>query len=490
MVGARSKQASGRSEEIDERIRDPPPPANFPGICPKNPKLRNVITRVNRNVFQRNGLHNIPYRDTTIKNQPLPVYDGETWPDSAAVVEVPMVETTDHDVIDIWTQREKEKVLAEETRIKYYDIPHDALKNLIRAIKYPVEIRLLPHIIREWHRQGLPTTLIDASRIARLATRHNEIDVVFQMTNPEVYGLYYDIEGMREVTRGMAKRASMTQGEGEEKFLPEDILRRLPDLLNCSVGTDSKLVLRDPAIMGTQLWGFVSRFNNDETFRTSLFLAEICALTERVIQCFSDTDLNQTLSNQSSSNERHREYAFKVKAQVVDYVPVLYALRQVVKIITSPYRACVSAFQNIQNPDGKTKQVHGYLNSFINSRMSTLEMHPEQSSSSTKIDMNATRAGQWVLLNRDLGISIKQGKVHLPNLTDWQWYLLKQHTVPETAKSTIETKSKSYYLPIRAGAALEILERQMREWKKILKKDRIPVKSEFDMKVVEHWPKS
>ena len=125
-----------------------------------------------------------------------------------------MTETTGDDVIDIWTQREKEKVLAEETRIKYYDIPHNALKNLIRAIKYPIEMRLLPHILREWHRQGFPTTLIDANRIARLATRHNEIDVVFQMIDPEVYGLYYDIEGIREVTRGMAKRASMAQGEG------------------------------------------------------------------------------------------------------------------------------------------------------------------------------------------------------------------------------------------------------------------------------------
>jgi len=198
---------SGRSQEIDERIRDPPPSANFPGICPKNPKLKNIITRVDRSVFQRNGLHNIPYRDTTAKGQPVPVYDGETWPDSAAVLDVPIVETTGDDVIDVWTQREKEKVLAEETRIKYYDIPHDALKNLIRAIKFPVEMRLLPHIIREWHRQGLPTTLIDANRIARLATRHNEIDVVFQMINPEIYGLYYDIEGIREVTRGMAKRA-------------------------------------------------------------------------------------------------------------------------------------------------------------------------------------------------------------------------------------------------------------------------------------------
>src|SRR5208282_1332625 len=241
-------------------------------------------------------------------------------------------------------------------RIKYYDIPHNALKNLIRAIKYPIEMRLLPHIIREWHRQGLPTTLIDANRIARLATRHNEIDVVFQMINPEVYGLYYDIEGIREVTRGMAKRASMAQGEGEKKFSPEDILRRVPDLLNCSVGTDSKLILRDPAIMGTQLWGFVTRFNNDQTIRTPLFIAEICELTERVIQGLSDTDLNQTLSNQSSSNEQHREYAFKVKAQVVDYVPVLYALRQVVEIISSPYRACLSALKSIDKPDGKIKQ--------------------------------------------------------------------------------------------------------------------------------------
>ena len=120
--------------------------------------------------------------------------------------------------------------------------------------------------------------------------------------------------------------------------------------------------------------------------------------------------------------------------------------------------------------------------------MSTLEMPPEQSSGSTMIDMHATRVGRWILLNRDLGMSIKQGKVHLPTLTDWQWYLLKQYTVPVTTKDTIDTKSKSYYLPIRAGAALVALERQMREWKKILKKERIPVKSDFDIKVVEYWP--
>ena len=173
----------------------------------------------------------------------------------------------------------------------------------------------------------------------------------------------------------------------------------------------------------------------------------------------------------------------------MDYVPVLYALRQVVKIITSPYRACLSAFQSVDNPDGTIKQVHGYLNSFLSSGMSTFEIPSEQPNGSAKIDMNATRQGGWVLLNRDLGMSIKQGKVHLPTLTDWQWYLLKQHTVPAIAKSTIDTKSKSYYLPIRAGAALEALEKQMREWKKILKKERIPVKSEFDMKVVDYRPK-
>lgn len=480
------KQLSGRSaEEINERIRDPPPPANFPVICPNNPKLRNIIERIDRDMFQKNGLHNIPYRDSRFKNKPTPVYDGHTWPESATIQETPIVETTGTDVIDIWTQREKERVLAEETRITYYDMPHNSLQRLIRAIEYPVEMRLLPHIIREWHRQGLPITLIDANRIARLATRHNEVDVVFQMINPEIYGLYYDMGGIREVTRGMAKRASKAPGDEEEKFTPEDMLNRVPLLLNCAVADAAKQITRDPAVLGTQLWGFVARFNNDQTVRTPKFVAEICGLAVRVIQCLSEVELHTSLSSERLLPIRERrELPFTTKFKIEDYTPVLFALRQLVAIIQSPYRACQLAFKRVNTSEEKIQQTRTYLNEFLNSRLSTqhlLWQHPTASGSSNLL--------KWAILNQGLGTAIERGIIHLPNMAEWQWFLLKQYTVPATKQSTTATNNKLYCLPLSATAALESLRKETAVWQERLKKRNISVHSEFMMHIKSYSPR-
>src|SRR5579859_2980488 len=197
-LAAGAKILARPKEEAEEQLRDPPPPANFPSICPKNPKLRNIIVNVDKNVFQRNGLHNIPYRDPSSRHLPLQVFDGQRWPDAELKTEMP-VNVGNEGVIDVWTQKSQEKAEEQENRVVYHDIPHNALKKLIAAIRHPVEVRLLPHIIREWHRQSFPISLGDSQKIARLATKHNEVEVVLQMVQPDVYGLYYDIAGIREV---------------------------------------------------------------------------------------------------------------------------------------------------------------------------------------------------------------------------------------------------------------------------------------------------
>ena len=453
-------------------------------MFPKNPKLRRIIERIDRDLFQKNGLHNIPYRDSESQDTPAPVYDGKTWPDSATIQETPIDETTGSDVIDIWTEREDERSLAEENRLTYYDLPHNSLQKLIRAIHHPVEIRLLPHVIREWHREGLPVSLIDANRIARIATQYNEVDVIFQMLNPRVYGLYYDIGGVREITRGMAKRASKTPNDDRENFAPEDMLKRVPQLLKCSVAADAKLIVRDPAVLGTQLWGFLARFNNDETVRTPKFVAEICALAEWAVRRLSVVDLHTSVSEERRlPPEEKLELPFKTKAKVEDYTPVLVALRQFVEIIRSPYRACALAFKGNNSSEESIRRTRAYLKEFLNSELSTFNLLWKHSTPS-----GGSNIVKWATLNQGLATALKRGVIHVPNLTNWQWFLLKQYTGPAAKQNTTAMNSESYCLPLRATAALNSLDEEIAIWKQRLNKRNISVHSDFGMKIESYSP--
>jgi hypothetical protein len=395
-------------------------------------------------------------------------------------------------VIDIWTQRSEEALVAENTRVRYFDIPHNALHKLIGAIKHPVEMRLLPHIVREWHRQSLPISLTDAQKIARFATLHDEVDVVLQMIRPEVYGLYYDMEGLREITRGLAKRAaSLQHREGQKKLVPADMLHWVPELLHCSVGTDANRLLQDPAVLGTLLWSFVARFNNDETFRTSKSVMDMWGMAERVL-----TSLNckksgfSVLLDETVPENGRRELAFTIKYRALDYIPVLYALRQFVEIIFAPYRACLKALQNAEMSDKNAQQLIMDLRQYISSRI------PIPQSSAQNIDYDAAkriRDGnklKWISLNRRLGSEIKRSRVSLPALTSWQWSVLKQFTVPATSPKATEgivrSSSDSLYLPLRTQATLAELEKHMEVWDGILQSEGIPTLSDFKFVIVKY----
>ena len=485
-LGATSRTgATRRGIEVDEKIRDPPPPASFPALCPKNSKLRHIIKRVDKNVFERNGLHHIPYRDTQPTNEPLPVFDGLKWPDVLDEGEdLPMAETGSDDVIDVWAQRQREeRAASQKVKIQYHDIPHNALKKLIAAIKYPIEMRLLPHIIREWHRQSLPVTLIDANKIARLATRHNETEVVLQMTRPEVYGLYYDMEGIREITRGLAKRAAMVEETEEKRFDPDDMLHAVPELLNCAVGTDAPKILTDPAVLGTQLWGFVARFNRDPSFRTQKNVFEICGLADRVVLSVRNYDFHSLFPSDISSVEDKRQHAFALKYQTMDFLPLLYALRQFVDMMSSPYQHCRAVIDNIPDSNREFQQLKHDMAQFLRKRLSTLEIQANDSPSELE-HAPATPELKWLRLNSHLGKDIKKGLVRPETMEDWQWAILKQYTSMASEAETSNTSlPSSFYLPITAQAALAKVEETLREWKKVVKDEKIPVRSEFKLQI-------
>jgi hypothetical protein len=362
----------------------------------------------------------------------------------------------------------------------YHDISHEALRRFLAAIKNPIEMRLLPHIIREWHRRSLPITLVDAQRIARLATKLNEVDVVLQMTRPDVYGLYYNMQGIREITRGMARRVSLSKEEegkstedstekGRKPFKPDDLLHKVPELLTCAVGTDAKLLLRDPAVLGTQLWAFVERFNNDGTFRTTKSLAEICGLAEKVSANLVNNNFGPTVESVVASSEDRKKAAYTIKYELSDYVPVVYALRQFAEIIYAPYRACLAAFEKVKlsQLDEEALVLKTDIENFLNSKLVNRNtLSKDTDPESTAYQARKAQEAKWVDLNCRLAKELKKGKLHLPKVEDWQWDLLKQFTGPATQgpnASIDEMIAELFFAPIRGQVALKALEQRLDE---------------------------
>jgi hypothetical protein len=341
---------------------------------------------------------------------------------------------------------------------------------------------LLPHIIREWHRQGFPISLTDSQKVARHATKHNEVDVVLQMVRPDVYGLYYDIKGIREITRGMAKRAVLARPtEGQADFTPESMLKWAPELLKCSVGADAKRILNDPPVLGTQLWGFVRRFNDDEGFRTSKSVMEMCGLVERIIESLVESDFGPKVTAADSMQaEDRRRFAFQIKYEVIDYIPLTHALRQFIEILCAPYRACLSALEApTTTKNGETQQLSGDVRHFLHSRMAISGATENRIIDSEAIGANKLK---WTQLNRILGARIKSKELHLAGLPDWEWDILKQYTIVaadqgDSAVSALEFAP--FYLPLRAQwAALHML-RRLGEWQQLLKLEKISAKSQL-----------
>lgn len=486
-VATSSKTLTRPKEEVEERLRDPPPPANFPPICPKNQKLRRVIFNIDKNVFQRNGLHNIPYRDFSSNHLPPQVFDGENWPAADVKTELPSITLGDEDVIDVWTQKSEEKEAEKANRVVYHDIPHNALKKLLAAIRHPVEMRLLPHVVREWHRQTFPISMVDCHKIARLATKYNEVDVVMQMVQPEVYGLYYDIKGIREIARGMAKRAAQVgHSEGQSEFTPEDILKRIPELVKCSVAADAKKIITDPPVLGTQLWGFVARFNNDEGFRTLRSVMEMYSLAERTIENLAASDSGPSMSSADTlPAEDRRQLAFDLKYQLCDYIPLFDSLRHFIDIVCAPYRACLLALEGpnaIQEEDAQ--QLSTDLRRFLQSRLS-ISIVREDKPSEVHGREQANQL-KWIKLNERLGELINSRKLRLRARPDWELSLLKQNIALAGDRGDVASPTSEvidFYLPLRAQAAVLRLERRLGEWKRFLKQEHIPATSQFKIKL-------
>jgi len=483
------KSQSRPKEEAEERLRDPPPPANFPPVCPKNPKLRHIIANVDRNVFQRIGLHNIPYRDSSEKHLPIQVFDGERWPDTEVKTDMPTINIGSEDVIDVWTQRSKQKEVEQASRVVYHDIPHNALMKLIAAIRHPVEVRLLPHIIREWHRQNFPISVTDSQRIASVATKYNQVEVILQMVQPDVFGLYYDMKGVREITRGMAKKAAVAgHTEGQKEFIPESMLKWAPELLKCSVGADAKRILRDPPVLGTQLFGFVARFNSDKQFRTSKSVTEMCGLVERIIETLVENDFGPAVSSaESLSAGDRRQLAFDIKYEVIDYIPLVQALRQFTEIIYAPYRASLSALERPDTArDREATQLSGEVRHFLHTRMSIPSV-----SEKTAIDTEVVAANElkWTQLNRKLGAHIKSKKIDLSARSPWERGILKQYTTPAIGRSNSAVPASeygAYYLPLRLQWAAGRMQQRLGEWQKLLKLEEIPAKSSLNIDIIKY----
>jgi len=357
---------------------------------------------------------------------------------------------------------------------------------LIRAIKWPEEMRLLPHIIREWHRRGLPVTKVDAGRIARKATEFDEMDVVFQMMQPELYGLYYDIHGIREITRGMTRRASRSPTDTEKQIgiRPEDVLTRIPEVLNCSFAKDSRLVLRDPAILGTQLWGFVWRFNNDASYRTYEVLREMLMLAERFIQLTLDSEITATEAAIPLDKSERKFYIHERKRQLIDYIPSINALRQLIGIITSPYRTVYNSLAKVENPTVQLRQVSGQLRSFIKGRIHTdtpFTHIPTKAEFTSPHHLDDTPSMKWAKLNAAVMQTLKGGQVHARGMSHWQWAMLKGYTAPPNHMS-----AEMYYLPLRLWHVSRVLEGKAALWKTLLKENGVVVRSEFNPQIVEY----
>jgi hypothetical protein len=485
-------------ERLEELLRDPPPPANFPIYCRSNPHLRHLLKKIDLGVFQRNGLHNIPYRDDRKKNLPPLTFDGKQWPKGAAVKEIPLVESDTGDIVDVWALQERQAALEEKEYIRYFDIKKNTLGLMIRSIKWPEEMRLLPHVIREWHRRGLPVTEVDATRIARRATEFDEMEVVFQMMQPAVYGLYYDIYSIREITRGMARRASRSPAqEGEKEGLtPEEMLNRIPEVLNCSFAKDSRKVLLDPAIVGTQLWAFVWRFNNDERYRTSDFLEATFMLADRFIKLTLESEIIATETPVPVGEKERKDHIHAVKRQLLDYTPSINAVRQLLAIIASPYQTILFNNTPSNTPPAQLKRVKRDVEQlnlvkaefdeiFVKGDVRADSKHLSPIPKMEQVRQSRTLAGtpsmRWVQFNKAIVDVLSTGQVHASGLNKWQQALLQGYTTPAGNPDL-----KMYYLPLRLWHVLHVLEGKALLWRSLLKMNNIQVRSEFAPKIVEH----
>src|SRR2546421_3071500 len=197
------------------------------------------------------------------------------------------------------------------------------------------------------------------------------------------------------------------------------MLKRIPELVKCSVAADAKKIVTDPPVLGTQLWGFAARFNNDEGFRTMRSVMEMCGLAERTIENLAASDLGPRVSSATTlPAEDRRQLAFDLKYQLMDYIPLFDSLRQFLYIVCAPYRACLSALDgsNAINEE-QVQQVLTDLRRFLQSRLSISGVRDDKPSEVQ--DREKANQLKWTKLNENLGELIKSKKLHLAARPVW-----------------------------------------------------------------------
>jgi len=308
--------------------------------------------------------------------------------------------------------------------------------------------------VREWHKQKLPITEVTAQRIAKLATKHNQVDVVLRMLNPERYGLYFNMHGVLEVTRGMAKRASTLElQKGQDDFPPRKMLEFAPMLLKAAASSAAKRASGSAAVFGTELWGYVVRFKKDPNFRRSTSATvDILALTEEILTRLQDPVFGMPALEDLRRGLSPQDAAFTVKYETYDWLPVMYAFRQLLEIVQSPYKMCLeNVHKSKDSPELVTElQRAVHLQSWGESEQ------------------------QGRLLSKMLQHQILNGKIKQNSFSEiWQWNLLKAFS---------QRKGKSAGFPLRAAAGLKLIEKNINVWRTWLDDQGIRVISEFKLK--------
>ena len=92
------------------------------------------------------------------------------------------------------------------TKAKGTKLPDATLTHLLNSFTTPQDIDVLPRVIKAWrfHRQDSGAlTLYRSLKIARKCREFGRQDILLQLLNPERYGLWFDLQGARQIMRTM-----------------------------------------------------------------------------------------------------------------------------------------------------------------------------------------------------------------------------------------------------------------------------------------------
>ena len=85
-------------------------------------------------------------------------------------------------------------------------LPNSTITHLLNSFTTPQDIDILPRVIKAWrfHRQDSGAlTLYRSLKIVRKCREYGRQDILLQLLNPEIYGLWFDLQGAREIMRTM-----------------------------------------------------------------------------------------------------------------------------------------------------------------------------------------------------------------------------------------------------------------------------------------------